>query len=387
MFSVVDTLPTVRGWKGQDIRLPCHFQGDPAIVAWVKESISQLQQLTKAEFIDGNFESREKGFDIDKNFSLVITDLKVADEGLYVCRVVLKNLENFESYVLLTVNFSERLPTTVQTTVNSEDDSRKWYSVQWTDFKLCCRRLQDVSTQHPRVPFWLYVLYRFAIAAYFFAFWIASVVLAVEALGPKFLLFLPFWTYIPATCHVCLACFNASATTTTYCIFRCILSEKNRYRIQWFLFNLSATPSIIVTGFYWRSLNLAIYVSVHLLPTVVCLIEIFLTLIVVRFVHVVYPFFFMFIYLLFIVIFWAAGGTDSFGNPAVSPLLDFENDPGIAAATVVGVAFATLLAQAILKGLYVLRVRCMDSKRTKPRTEAVPPTEEPVAVELETLTA
>ncbi|XP_072164359.1 uncharacterized protein [Diadema setosum] len=39
---------------------------------------------------------------------------------------------------------SEETPSTLRTTTDSEDDSRKWYSVQWSDFKLC-RRLKDVS--------------------------------------------------------------------------------------------------------------------------------------------------------------------------------------------------------------------------------------------------
>ncbi|XP_072181344.1 uncharacterized protein [Diadema setosum] len=34
----------------------------------------------------------------------------------------------------------------VQRTIDSENEMRKWYSVQWTDFKLCCKRLKDVST-------------------------------------------------------------------------------------------------------------------------------------------------------------------------------------------------------------------------------------------------
>ncbi|XP_072163622.1 uncharacterized protein [Diadema setosum] len=43
---------------------------------------------------------------------------------------------------------SEESPPTVQTTTISKDESRKWYSVQWSDFKLdisSCRRLKDMS--------------------------------------------------------------------------------------------------------------------------------------------------------------------------------------------------------------------------------------------------
>ncbi|XP_071491740.1 protein rolling stone-like [Diadema antillarum] len=169
------------------------------------------------------------------------------------------------------------------------------------------------------------------------------------------------------------------------------LEDTFRYQIQWFLFNIIAAPSIIVTAFDWgwlyyyisEKIPTLLYVSIHLLPNVVCLIEIYLTLIVVRFVHVVYPSLFLITYLLFLVIYWASGGTNPFGSPFVYETLDFENSPGIVVAFVVVFTVSTLLLQAILKGLYALRVRCMDSKRT---AEAVPSTEELSAVELEALT-
>ncbi|XP_072172347.1 uncharacterized protein [Diadema setosum] len=102
--SVVGTAPNVQGWKGEDIRLRCDIQEEPLAVFWVKEGISEQQsRTTKAEFYDGEFWSREERFDIDKNFSLVITDLEVADEGCYYCQVVLKNLENFENSTVMAI--------------------------------------------------------------------------------------------------------------------------------------------------------------------------------------------------------------------------------------------------------------------------------------------
>ncbi|XP_071509029.1 uncharacterized protein [Diadema antillarum] len=103
-IEVRNTAPIVRGLKGDDIRLPCNFEGEPEAVIWVKESSSREEsRTTKARFIYGISQSWEKGFDIDRNFSLVITDLEVADEGLYLCQVVLTNSEDFELSTLLTV--------------------------------------------------------------------------------------------------------------------------------------------------------------------------------------------------------------------------------------------------------------------------------------------
>ncbi|XP_071499061.1 uncharacterized protein [Diadema antillarum] len=103
--SVVGTAPNVQGWKGENIRLPCGIKEKPLTVVWVQERISEEQQRTiKAEFVNGDFRSREERFDMDKNFSLVITDLEVADEGHYYCQVVLKNFENFDNSSLLTIS-------------------------------------------------------------------------------------------------------------------------------------------------------------------------------------------------------------------------------------------------------------------------------------------
>ncbi|XP_071487076.1 protein rolling stone-like [Diadema antillarum] len=268
-------------------------------------------------------------------------------------------------------------PPTAPTTMDSEDESRKWYSVQWVDFKLCCRRLRDVSTQHPRIPFWLYALYRFAIAAYFLSIFLYYFVSAAKIAGPWFLVYYNVWTFLIATCYVCFAFVN-TALDFVKSRMNAALQDKFRYQIQWFLFNIIATPCLIVSVFnWWLWLNYApkeeapnlFTVSTVELPTAICLIEILVTLIVVRFVHVVYPLSCLIIYLFFAVVYWVAGGTDRFENHYIYFFLDFENYPDIAAATVVAVIFGTLLFQAILKGLYAIRVRsaadvsCEDAQR------------------------
>ncbi|XP_072181352.1 uncharacterized protein [Diadema setosum] len=236
---------------------------------------------------------------------------------------------------------SEESSPTVQTTMDFEDESNKWYSVQWSDFKFCCRRLKDVSTQHPRIPFCVYVLYRFTLAAYFFGFLITYVTLAGEAVGPKVFIFPAFWTYTTATCYVCFACFNV-AMDLKKSMTKAAHEDKFRYQIQWFLFNLTAAPSIVTALADWEALNFVVffisdkvpfllYVSFQPLPAVVYLIEIFLTLIVVRFVHAVYPFFYVITYALFIVSYWATGGTDQYGNRVTAYYLNFDEHPGIAA--------------------------------------------------------
>ncbi|XP_072175783.1 uncharacterized protein [Diadema setosum] len=103
--SVVGTAPSAEGWKGGDIQLPCNLQQEPFAVYWIKENRSDPDQLTyKAIFYNGDFRIIEERFNIITNFSLVITELEVADEGHYRCQVVLESFEDYSNSTLLTVN-------------------------------------------------------------------------------------------------------------------------------------------------------------------------------------------------------------------------------------------------------------------------------------------
>ncbi|XP_072171816.1 uncharacterized protein [Diadema setosum] len=103
--SVVSTASNVQGWRGDDIRLRCDIQEEPLVVQWLKEINSgQQQRAIKAGFADGEFKSFEERFNIDQNFSLVISDLEVADKGRYYCQVELKSHENFDNSTFLTIS-------------------------------------------------------------------------------------------------------------------------------------------------------------------------------------------------------------------------------------------------------------------------------------------
>ncbi|XP_071482480.1 uncharacterized protein [Diadema antillarum] len=96
---VVGTAPTVRGWKGEDIRLRCDIQEDPLIVYWNDELREPV-----ATFNDGTYESRKERFNMENDFSLVITDLRVADEGLYYCEVALGDQQTSKNTTIVTIS-------------------------------------------------------------------------------------------------------------------------------------------------------------------------------------------------------------------------------------------------------------------------------------------
>ncbi|XP_071499057.1 uncharacterized protein [Diadema antillarum] len=96
---VVGTAPTVRGWKGENIRLRCDIQEDPRIVYWNDELREPV-----ATFNDGTYESRKERFNMENDFSLVITDLRVADEGLYYCEVALGDQQTSKNTTIVTIS-------------------------------------------------------------------------------------------------------------------------------------------------------------------------------------------------------------------------------------------------------------------------------------------
>ncbi|XP_072175659.1 uncharacterized protein [Diadema setosum] len=101
---VVDTVPTVQGWRGQDIRLPCDFQEEPFAVYWYKESVSNPDTSTTMAFFAGNFVSMTERFIIERNFNLFITDLEVADGGVYRCQLLMKTFEVHSNSSVLAIS-------------------------------------------------------------------------------------------------------------------------------------------------------------------------------------------------------------------------------------------------------------------------------------------
>ncbi|XP_071498431.1 protein rolling stone-like [Diadema antillarum] len=259
------------------------------------------------------------------------------------------------------------------------------------DLKLKDENLSDVCRQQNFIPNFIFCFYRTVVAGYFFSFLIYFLVYAGGGgYGAKVLIYLTDWTFIEVTLYFCVSFINVFIDYITD-RRRGADSQVNqsggkfRYQLEWLLFNISINVCIIVTLVYWpilrpqipknQEIPLHIDISIHLLPCILCLVDLFLTKVHLRFVHVLYPALYLFAYLLFAVIYWAAGGTDPSGNRYIYPIIDFGGNPGIAVATVFGVAAATFLAQGFLKLLYILRRRCLDtnvSERVEEQEPLVP---------------
>eukprot|EP00057_Strongylocentrotus_purpuratus_P017207 XP_011671681.1 PREDICTED: uncharacterized protein LOC105441838 [Strongylocentrotus purpuratus] len=87
------------GWLGQDVRLPCNFTNEDVVaVYWMNGS-----DITKASYFKQQRISLDDRFALNEDFSLVINDLEVSDEGRYVCHVEFYSGESLTMYTILAV--------------------------------------------------------------------------------------------------------------------------------------------------------------------------------------------------------------------------------------------------------------------------------------------
>ncbi|XP_038207725.1 protein rolling stone-like [Zerene cesonia] len=119
-------------------------------------------------------------------------------------------------------------------------------------------------------------------------------------------------------------------------------------KVYWVSSNIAIPLSFFITIFYWGflsgelefAIDKVLDIFIHAINSVVMLLLLITARQPVYILHFYHVVLFALIYLLFSVIYYAAGGTDMLGNPFVYPMLDWSN-PGIAVLT--GVFSAVLI--------------------------------------------
>lgn len=131
----------------------------------------------------------------------------------------------------------------------------------------------------------------------------------------------------------------------------------------WVIYNIAAVAATVVTLSFWllifRYTNgaSALSVVVHGVNSIVMVGDTMLSSIPVRLFHVVYPMLYSATYIVFTVIYWAFGGTNSFGMPYIYPQTDYTGRPVLSAVSQVCLFFIGLpLCQSVMFGFYGLRV-------------------------------
>jgi len=146
------------------------------------------------------------------------------------------------------------------------------------------------------------------------------------------------------------------------------------YSISWGLQSCFSTVALWITLVYWIALHpyviefdlikgdwmIALNYFLHLVNTLSCLLDIFLTARPIRVHHFYLAVIFGIWYTLFSVVYWAAGGTGICreGFPCdryIYPILDWDEKPGMAAGVVLGGCVLMPVIQGVWCGLAWVR--------------------------------
>ncbi|XP_035700178.1 protein rolling stone-like [Branchiostoma floridae] len=131
------------------------------------------------------------------------------------------------------------------------------------------------------------------------------------------------------------------------------------YKGYWVFYNMVFSAGLYITIAFWALLandEGTFSILFHAINSVVIVIDVVVSGLPYRLLHFVYPSAFGFAYMLFTVIYWAAGGTDFFDRPWIYPVIDYGGKPGLAAGVAAGsVLVAIPLCHVILFGLALAR--------------------------------
>lgn len=133
------------------------------------------------------------------------------------------------------------------------------------------------------------------------------------------------------------------------------------HKVAWFFYIIASNNSFMVTIVYWSFLYNGFKigeadVSFHLLNSVFMLTETCLSAVPVRLLHLVYAELYGVLYLIFTVVYWLSGGTNTNGDSFIYPIVDYKTKPYDAAGLIIMYALVGLpTCQLINFGLFKLR--------------------------------
>ncbi|KAK8407701.1 hypothetical protein O3P69_002327 [Scylla paramamosain] len=195
---------------------------------------------------------------------------------------------------------------------------------EWQEHPVACVRL------------W-YVVYRWVWALYHLGWWAVSLAqeggwnAPIQRKG-YFFIYLTNWAY---TSIVLMTTAHASIVTNAWLTYRRTAQLPKtttlRLKVLWVMQNVVFLPALLITAAYWSAVYNpddpigAINVDVHIINSVYVLIDLCVSATPIRILHFYIPFVFMFIYLIFTLVYWAAGGTTPEGGTAIYPIMDWEN--------------------------------------------------------------
>ena len=132
-------------------------------------------------------------------------------------------------------------------------------------------------------------------------------------------------------------------------------------KIHWVLYTMSILLSILIVIIFWSILYNPdrdfdyfgfVNVATHMLSGIFAVVDIFITNVPTRILHVIYPFAFGAVYVVFSAIYDAAGGTNHYGSSYIYRILDYDGNP-------VGVVITIFLMLFVAAPLFQLGIFVM----------------------------
>lgn len=182
-----------------------------------------------------------------------------------------------------------------------------------------------------------YVAYRWFWALYHLGWWIANLVEEGGVGAPAkrkayHFIYLTNWAYLSI---VIMNGVHAIIMTVSWLEYRRTAhlpkTMVTHLKVLWVLQNIVYLPALLITAAYWSAIYdpanpiTALNAEVHIINSVYVIIDLWVVGSPVRILHFYIPFSFMFIYLIFTLIYWAAGGTTPEGGTAIYPIMDWNN--------------------------------------------------------------
>lgn len=210
---------------------------------------------------------------------------------------------------------------------------------------------------------WPYFYYRILMACYFVFMVLYTAI--VGTLKAKMLIMLTYWSfYLLTACQILRA-----ANVWHYIQLRNInqdihlkLKSSGRIKVQWVLYNLSTGSAPIVTFLFWTiaydgsGVNF-INCSTHGANAVAVFLDLWITRMPMRMMHMIHSVIFGLIYSAFSVIYWYLGGTNQYGEPFIYKVLNYGESPLKALYYIVAISFIVApMMHSMFFLLYRLRV-------------------------------
>jgi len=225
-----------------------------------------------------------------------------------------------------------------------------------------------------------YLIWRIILGTFF----LAAVIQSMASLSTEdfrfYFIYLTNWGII-----LCMIASVYGAVLVTYWHFhRSYADEISKsddmpfvFKLYWSIHNTTLILSIVITIIYWSILHTgsipvsATNVMTHACNSALMFIDMLIMAYPLRLYHVIQPIILGLIYVVFSVIYWAAGGTDKFGHPYIYNVLDWSSsDPTKNAVTVVGTLVLSMVIHIVLFGMFRLRVFIHD-KCVRSNNEAI----------------